>query len=134
MIRQIRSLQGHHIVCGFGRVGHEVCAELRREGQPLVVVDSNENSIQRARAQVHLVVVGDAGDDRVLQEANIVRAVGLVSAVDSDAANLLVVLSARALKPDLYIVARANLDNAKEKLLRAGADGSYLPTAWAVAA
>jgi len=127
MKRRIGSLTGHYVVCGFGRVGYQVCAELNWEGHPLVVVDTNETSIERAKAKGHLVVVGNAGDDQVLREAGIERAHGLVAAVDSDAANLLVVLSARALNQGLYIVARANLEGTEAKLLQAGANRVVSP-------
>jgi voltage-gated potassium channel len=127
MARRINSLRDHYIVCGFGRVGHQVCIELMREGQPLVVVDADLPSVEQVSSQRYPVVIGDAGDDQVLQEAGIERARGLVAAVDSDAANLLVVLSARALNPDLYIVARANLEDTEAKLLRAGADRVISP-------
>jgi voltage-gated potassium channel len=127
MARRINSLRDHYIVCGFGRVGHQVCIELMREGQPLVVVDADLPSVEQVSSQRYPVVIGDAGDDQVLQEAGVERARGLVAAVDSDAANLLVVLSARALNPDLYIVARANLEDTEAKLLRAGADRVISP-------
>jgi voltage-gated potassium channel len=127
MKRHIATLKDHTIVCGFGRVGYQVCAELKRGGRPLVVVDANEPSIERARAEGHPVIVGDAGNDQVLHEAGIERAHGLVAAVDSDAANLLVVLSARSLNPNLYIVARANLEQSDTKLLQAGADRVISP-------
>jgi voltage-gated potassium channel len=127
MKHQIGSMMEHYIVCGFGRVGYQVCAELKREGHPLVVVDTNQPSIERARAQGYPVVVGNAGDDQVLHEAGVERARGLVAAVDSDAANLLVVLSARALNRELYIVARANFEDTEAKLLRAGADRVISP-------
>ncbi len=127
MTRQIKSIQGHYIVCGFGRVGHQVCAELKREGRPLIVIDNDETSIGRAKAQGYLVVMGNAGNDQVLQEAGIEQAAGLVAVVDSDAANLMVVLSARALNPTLYIVARANLEDTQPKLLQAGADRVISP-------
>jgi voltage-gated potassium channel len=127
MARQIKSMRGHFIVCGFGRVGHQVCAELKREKQPLVVVDTDEPSIEQARAQGYLVVMGNAGNDQVLHDAGIEQATGLVAAVDSDAANLLVVLSARALNPDLYIVARANLEDTEAKMLQAGANRVISP-------
>jgi voltage-gated potassium channel len=94
MKHKIRSMMEHYIVCGFGRAGYQVCAELKREGQPLVVVDTKQSSVERARVQGYPVVVGNAGDDQVLHEAGVERARGLVAAVDSDAANLLVVLSA----------------------------------------
>jgi voltage-gated potassium channel len=127
MARQIKSLQGHFIVCGFGRVGHQVCAELKREGKPLVVVDTNELSLEQARAQGYPVVMGSAGNDQVLHDAGIEQAAGLVAAVDSDAANLLVVLSARALNPELYIVARANFEDTESKMLQAGANRVISP-------
>jgi voltage-gated potassium channel len=127
MTRQIKSLRGHFIVCGFGRVGHQVCAELKREGKPLVVVDINELSLERARALRYPVVMGSAGNDQVLHDAGIEQATGLVAAVDSDAANLLVVLSARALNSDLYIVARANLEDTGSKMLQAGANRVISP-------
>jgi voltage-gated potassium channel len=127
MTRKIKSMQEHYIVCGFGRVGHQVCVELTREGRSLVVVDADESSLERAKVQGYPVVAGDAGDDQVLREAGIERATGLVAAVDSDAANLLVVLSARALNRELYIVARANLEDTEAKLLRAGADRVISP-------
>ncbi len=127
MKRQVESMVGHYIVCGFGRVGQQVCIELAREGRALVVVDHNQDSVDRARAQGYPVVAGDAGSDQILDAAGIERATGLVAAVNSDAANLLVVLSARALNPKLYIVARANLEDAESKLLRAGADRVISP-------
>jgi voltage-gated potassium channel len=127
MARRVNLLREHYIVCGFGRVGHQVCDELKRERKPLVVVDANTPSVERARSQGYPVVIGDAGEDQVLQEAGIERAQGLVAAVDSDAANLLVVLSARALNPDLYIVARANFEDTEAKMLRAGANRVISP-------
>jgi voltage-gated potassium channel len=127
MAQQIKSMQGHYIVCGFGRVGHQVCVELEQEGRPLVVVDANQTSIDRARAQGYAIVIGDAGDDQTLLDAGLERATGLVAAVDSDAANIMVVLSARALNPELYIVARANVEDTEAKLLRAGADRVISP-------
>jgi len=127
MARRVNSMREHYIVCGFGRVGRQVCVELKREGEPLVVVDANPSSVGRAESQGYLVVVGDAGDDQILQEAGIGRALGLVATVDSDAANLLVALSARALNPDLYIVARANLEDTEAKMLRVGADRVISP-------
>jgi voltage-gated potassium channel len=127
MTRRVSALREHYIVCGFGRVGYQVCVELKREGQPLVVVDANPPSVERAMSQGYPVMVGDAGNDRVLLEAGIDRACGLVAAVDSDAANLLVVLSARALNSDLYIVARANFEDTEDKLQIAGADRVISP-------
>ena len=127
MNRQIKSLQDHYVVCGFGRVGQQVCARLKQEGRPLVVVDTDEGPVERARAQGHLVVRGDAGNDEVLLKAGIQRAKGLVAAVESDMANLYLVLTSRALNHDLFIVARADMETSLDKLRRAGADRVLSP-------
>jgi voltage-gated potassium channel len=127
MKRKIEALQGHFLVCGFGRVGQQVCTQLVQEGQSFVVVDNYGNAIERARVLGYPVVEGDAGDDDVLDQAGIRRARGLVAAVESDAANLFVVLTARTLKPDLFVVARADTEDSVEKLQIAGADRVHSP-------
>jgi voltage-gated potassium channel len=127
MKHQIKALQDHFVVCGFGRVGQQVCTQLRQEGHPLVVVDADTDAVERARAQRYLVVKGDAGSDQVLQEAGIAKAKGLVAAVESDAANLFVVLTARTLNANLRIVARAGTEENAEKLRLAGADRVLSP-------
>ena len=127
MKHQIDSLRAHDIVCGFGRVGQQVCAELQREGRPFVVVEIDGLMATRAKTQEYLVIKGDAGQDEVLKRAGIERAKGLVAALDSDASNLYVVLSSRTLRQDLYIVSRADTEDTKAKLLRAGADRVISP-------
>jgi voltage-gated potassium channel len=127
MKRKIEALQGHHVVCGFGRVGQQVCAQLVQEGRSFVVVDNKASAVERAIALGYLVVEGNAGDDDVLHNAGILRARGLVAAVESDAANLFVVLTARTLKPDLFVVARADTEDSVEKLQIAGADRVLSP-------
>lgn len=127
MRRQIRMLRNHFIICGYGRLGHEVCRELLREGRSLVVVDDHPPSVEHAKREGLYVVVGDAGLDLVLKQAGIERAKGLVAASDDDAKNILVVVSARALKPSLSIVARVSSEEASEKFLRVGADSIFLP-------
>jgi voltage-gated potassium channel len=100
---------------------------LQQEGQPFVVVDSDSDSLERAREFGYLVIQGDAGDDEVLDAARIGQAKGLVAAVTSDAANLYVVLTSRTLNPNLFVVARAGSDDVTAKLLRAGADRVISP-------
>jgi voltage-gated potassium channel len=127
MKRQIDKLEDHYVVCGFGLVGQEVCAQLRQEGQLFVVVDTDPNSLAKARESGYLAIQGDAGDDDILQAASIRTAKGLVAAVASDAANLYVVLTSRALNQNLFIVARGGSKDATSKLLRAGADRVISP-------
>jgi voltage-gated potassium channel len=127
MKHQIGSLEKHYIVCGFGRVGQQVCAQLEQDRQPFVVVEANEALADEAKEQGYPVVRGDAGEDQVLQQAGILRAKGLVAAVSNDAENMFVILSARSLKQDLHIVARADTEQAVSKLVRAGADRVISP-------
>jgi voltage-gated potassium channel len=118
MERQLGSLRDHVIVCGWGRVGRAITAELRSAGAALVVIDREEHQLDGA----DVAVLGDATDDRVLEQAGLARARALVAALDSDADNLFVTVSARALRPDLFIVARVRVEDSAEKLRRAGSD------------
>jgi voltage-gated potassium channel len=122
-------LESHFILCGYGRVGRSVADVLRRERQRFVVIDVNQASLGLAEAAGDLFVPGNAADDRVLERAGIARAQGLITAVDSDAENVYVVLSARGLRPDLMIIARATSEDAVKKLERAGANHVLSPYA-----
>jgi voltage-gated potassium channel len=119
MERQISHMSGHVIVCGFGRVGRNIADYVSRAGQDVVVVDRDPH---RVLTVPYPVVVGEATEDRILCEAGIQRARVLVTALTTDADNLFVTLSGRAIRPDLFIVARARLEDSEDKLTRAGAD------------
>jgi voltage-gated potassium channel len=127
MAKAVGELRGHYVVCGYGRVGSTVARELVHEGTSFAVIDVNPASLERARADGHLIIEGDATDDTTLRAAGIERARGLISTIDSDAQNVYVILSARALNPDLLIVGRASTPSAEEKLARAGADRIVSP-------
>ena len=127
MQETVEALSGHYIVCGYGRVGSTVISELVHTGQRFVVIDINAPSLDRAAADGHLVVVGDATDDATLIRAGIARARGLITTVDSDANNVYVTLSARAMNPSLFIVARASAAGAEAKLVHAGANRIVSP-------
>lgn len=120
--RMIDRLFGHEIVCGCGRMGHAVVAELRREGRSLVVVDRDPETIRHLRELGILVLEGDGTSEEVLRAAGVERARGLVACLDDDAHNVYTVLTARALAPRLFIVARAADEGAEDRLRRAGAD------------
>ena len=100
-------------------MGRAIAADVHAAKRDFVVVESDP---ERVAGEPHDVVVGDATDDAILEAAGIERAAALVAAVDSDAANSFIVLSARALRDDLFIVARARSQDSQEKLRRAGAD------------
>jgi len=119
MDKQIAELDGHVVLCGWGRVGRAVAADLKREGRAVVVVDSDP---LRVTGVTLPLVVGDATQDETLRAAGIERAHALVAALADDADNLFVTLSGRSLKPSLFIVARARQDESIAKLTRAGAD------------
>jgi voltage-gated potassium channel len=117
--RRIAAMEGHVIVCGWGRVGRTIADHLRGAGSEVVVVDNDPERVATATVPT---IEGDATDDDVLRHAGIERAGTLIAALATDADNLYVTLSARALRPDLFIVARARLEAAEPKLSQAGAN------------
>lgn len=119
MHREISKLSGHTIVCGWGRVGRAVADDLVGAGHAVVVVDIDA---ERVADVPYPTVVGDATLDSTLREAGLERAGALIAALEGDAENLFVTLSARAITPDLFIVARARQDESVNKLTNAGAD------------
>lgn len=127
MKKKIGALKDHYILCGFGRVGQHVALELQREGIEFVIIDNNPAALARCDSLGYLHVEGSASEDDVLKEAGIHRAKGLVAAIDSDAENVYVTLSAKALKDRLYVVARASSKEAEHKLLKANADRVISP-------
>ncbi|HBX10220.1 MULTISPECIES: potassium channel family protein [Candidatus Microthrix] len=119
MNHSIASLRGHVIICGWGLVGQAIAEEVAEAGRELVIVDTDPDCLVGVD---HRVIVGDATVDDVLRQAGIERAATLVAAVDGDAENSFITLSARSLRPDLFIVTRARSPESSEKLMRAGAD------------
>ncbi len=118
MSREIDEMSGHVVVCGWGRIGRRAAADLTAAGRQVVVVDRDE----RVRQCSQPYVLGDATDDDVLAAAGLARASTLIAALSADTDNVYVTLSARALRPDLFIIARARLESAEAKLVQAGAD------------
>lgn len=125
--KSIERLNGHFIVCGFGRVGEAVAREFNTGGVPFVVIDNDEAVVHHSSETGVLFLEGDATEDETLEEAGIRRARGLVAAVGSDADNVLVILSARVLCPDLIIVGRSNSEESFKKVKKAGADHVVSP-------
>jgi len=125
--RMIEKLDGHYIVCGAGRVGRSVIGEIRRNGAPVVMIDSDATRAKWGIEQGIPTLVADATKDETLQQARIAHAKGLVAAISSDAENVYVTLSAHVLNPKLIISARASDEQAEEKLKRAGASTVFTP-------
>ncbi|GAB4274031.1 MAG: potassium channel protein [Coriobacteriia bacterium] len=129
MLKRVAGLKGHHILAGLGRVGSEVAKSLQARGEEFVVIESDDAVVADAREEGWLVVHGDAADEDTLREAGIERAKSLVTALDTDADNLYVTLTARTLNPGLFIVARSSSTQGEAKLKRAGADRVVTPNA-----
>jgi voltage-gated potassium channel len=119
MQRTIDDLSGHVVLCGWGRVGRTIEHHLRSGGADVVVVESDPD---RFEAVDGLKVWGDATDDAVMTQAGIEQAATLITAVDADADNLFIALSARARRRDLFIVSRVRDEGNEAKLRQAGAD------------
>src|SRR5215207_10570367 len=91
----IDKLSGHYILCGYGRVGREIADEFAAEGVDFVVVDQEESNVEQCLEKGFLALLGDASEDELLEQVGVRQAKGLVTALDSDAANAFVVISAR---------------------------------------
>lgn len=126
-MKQIEKIRDHYVVCGFGRMGSLVCREFHARGISFVVVENEPEMQERIKQAGYFLSPGDATEEDVLIAAKIATARGLVSVLDSDAANVYTVLTARELKPNLDIIARAGEEAAKKKLLRAGASRVISP-------
>jgi voltage-gated potassium channel len=125
--RALSEIRDHIIVCGYGRMGKLVCREFSRDKVPFVVLDVSAAVERDFDLPYGYVLIGDATSDEVLRHAGIARARALVTVMASDADNLYTTLSARLLRPDLFIVARAEAVGAEAKLLRAGANRVVSP-------
>src|SRR5215212_5369986 len=129
MRREIGKLNNHYVLCGYGRVGRQVAEEFARDDVPFVVIEQKPETVEECLANGYLAILGKASDDVILEEAGVRRAKALVAAVDSDADNVFVVLSARKVNPNLHVVARASSDESAAKLEMAGADRTLSPYA-----
>ena len=127
METQIRNMKDHFILCGYGRIGRMIAQEITARGLPVVVIESDPAVIDVIESDKRLYIRGNASDDDNLVRAGISRAVGLISAVSSDADNLYIILTARSLNPKLYILSRASEERAIKKFQGAGADQVISP-------
>ena len=127
MQSKIAQLKDHYLICGYGRVGRQVAKDLRAGGVPFVVIDDNPDVREHADDEDVLLIEGRGSDDHTMLEAGIERACAVVACVDSDAENIFATLTARELRPDIPIVARAAVESSERKLIRAGANEVVSP-------
>jgi voltage-gated potassium channel len=125
--RMLETISDHFIVCGYGRIGSIVAEQFRRQRIPHVIIERDSERVQLALEQGALSVEADASREEVLKRVGIDRARGLVAVVGTDAENVYTVLSARVMRPDLFIISRAETEDATQKLKRAGADRVISP-------
>lgn len=125
--QMLQQLSEHTIVCGYGRIGRYVIAELKARELSFVVIDLDMEKIEAIQQEGYLALRGDGADEMVLRSAGIERAYSLVATAGTDAENVFIVLTARSLNNNLLIIARANSDTSEPKLLRAGANRVILP-------
>jgi voltage-gated potassium channel len=125
--KQIAELKDHYIICGFGRIGGIIAKELAVDNIPLVVIEQEPSRIEQIEALHYLYLNMDATADTTLLKAGLHNAKGLVTAVSTDADNVFIALSAKGLRPDIFILARASDTKNEGKLLRAGASRVVCP-------
>jgi voltage-gated potassium channel len=122
LLKHIKKLTNHYIICGFGRIGEIIARQLKERKIPLVIIESNPELLSTLEESSYSFINGDASREEVLLEAGIERAKGLVAVVSSDANNVFITLTARSLNPNIFIVARGVEPGSEQKLIRAGAD------------
>ena len=126
-LKKIEDLSGHHLICGFGRVGRQVARDLQAGGDDFVVIDELDENKHIADQMAAPFLLGRPSDDHMLRNAGVERAISVLACVDSDAENIFTCLTARELRNDITIVARAAVEDSEKKLLRAGADRVISP-------
>ncbi len=127
MFKSVGKLKNHYIVCGYGRMGKQICETLAVNKKPFVVIEKDPKEIVHLSESEMLFIEGDATNDEVLLAGGIENAKGLVAAIQSDAENVFTTLSAKELNPDVYVVARAIEEGTESKLRKAGADRVVKP-------
>jgi voltage-gated potassium channel len=123
----IDKMHNHYIICGGGRIGFLICRELMAGKMPCVVIDNSPEVIQKAQDEGFICFKGDATQDKILIKAGIKRAKGVVCVLPSDAENLYVILTAKELNQQVYIISRSEEEESEHRLLRAGADRVMSP-------
>ena len=125
--RDIEKMAEHAIICGYGRIGQTLARELRVADFPFLIVDNNAERVALAHSHGYQALVGDAGSEETMNEAHIERASVLATVLPSDMVNVFITLTARNMRPDMRIIARAEDPATEKKLRQAGANEIILP-------
>ncbi|MEM1069535.1 MAG: potassium channel protein [Planctomycetota bacterium] len=129
MTKGIERLSEHTIICGIGRLGSILAAELHASKKPFVAIDSSIERVRNAEESGYLVIHGDAAEESILEQAGIRRASTVATVLSLDATNLFVTITAREMNPEVTIIARGENPRTEKKLIHTGADKVVLPTA-----
>ena len=127
MSRELNQLNEHVIVCGFGRLGHDLANQLKHRDLPFVIVDLLPEKVIQAGELGFLAIQGDATDETVLNQVRLSKARALATALPTDAENVFITLTARNLRPDIQIIAKSEQESSCRKLRQAGADKIVMP-------
>ena len=127
MSKELEKIANHYIVCGYGRMGREICEGLAENNAPFVVVENDPKKIEMVKEHNYLFIDGDATNDEILIKAGLKKAKGLVAVIKTDAENVFATLSARELNPEIFIVVRAVEEGTEKKLITAGANRVVKP-------
>lgn len=125
--KQVSGLKQHFIICGFGRIGRIICDELAADNVNFVVIEQDPLVIEQIEARKYLYLNMDATTEEALLQGGIMQAKGVVTAVNSDAKNVFITMTAKSLRPDVFILARATEEQNENKLFRAGANRVVSP-------
>jgi voltage-gated potassium channel len=120
--KKIAKLRNHYIVCGYGRIGRVLCKTLMEQPLDLVVIEKNEDRVPVMDEDKVLYISGDCIDRENIIKAGIEHAKGFIAVLATDSDNVFLILTARQLNPDVYILARSSKNESKAILLSAGAD------------
>jgi len=123
----ISRMSNHIIICGCGRIGHLIARELAAAKRDFVVIENNPETVEKIQEEGFICCKGDATSDKVLLEAGIKRARAIVCVLPTDAENLYVILTAKELNPEIFILSRAEEEESEHRLVRAGADRVMSP-------
>ncbi len=128
LARKIKRMHDHYILCGYGRIGKRVAADLQTAGKPFVVIERDPALAEAMQEAGIPALIGDAEDENLLQKASIKHAQGLITLLPEDSGNVFVTLVARELNPDLFILARTTHDKNRRRLRQAGATKVIAPS------
>jgi voltage-gated potassium channel len=127
MNKIIESIEGHYIICGAGDTGINVVNQFLRRELPFVVIEQDEDVVNELSEMGVLYILGDASKEEILQKAGVEKAKGLITTLSKDAENVFIVLTARQLNIDIFIISRFHDRSARKKLLHAGANRVVSP-------